>query len=370
MLKKRLAVLAMIGITAAVCSCSRKEEIPQASAEQTTIREEDIIAAGSGNNGEIPDAQSESTGDEMILDPGESEWEGGDGLSPDGTPVISGGYQISDCIVLCDIDGLHVDYTFREEPDEEDAVTYAKLIKDARILLDMEADVRPGDVVNIDMYADDDSYTRTGTTVRVGSGMEPEDIENSLIGMSKSDEKRITVTYPEDYLYQGLNGKTIDYKIIVNSIARADDPTDVEIGRAKEYLIEETGRINRTGLTGAAKDAFLEKSEIRAYPEKEIRQARSRYERKYTAGFANLEDFLNAAGMTRAEFKESEDEYAEQRVKEQLVLLALQEETGITTLSDEYGQYTAMYGVNAEDPDETLFEVIINSIKDRLDVGK
>ena len=74
--------------------------------------------------------------------------------------------------------------------------------------------------------------------------------------------------------------------------------------------------------------------------------------------------------MTRAEFKKGEDEYVSQRVKERLILLALQEETGITTISDEYRQYTAVYGVNAEDPDETLFEVIIDSIKDRLDVGE
>ena len=73
--------------------------------------------------------------------------------------------------------------------------------------------------------------------------------------------------------------------------------------------------------------------------------------------------------MTRAEFKKGEGEYTSQHVKERLILLALQEETGITTISDEYRQYTAVYGVNAEDPDETLFEVIIDSIKDRLDVG-
>lgn len=368
--RKRIICMAIAAIFALSCSCGRKEEMPQVSAEQATIKEEDIIAAGSGNEEGIPDTPSESTGDETIMDPGESEWEGGDALSPDGTPVITEDYQISDCIVLCDIDNLHVDYTLKRVPEEEDAATYAKLLKEARILLDAEADVRPGDVVNIDMYADNDSYTRLGTTVRVGSGMELEDIENSLIGMSKNDEKKITVTYPEDYLYQGLNGKTIEYKIIVNSIARADDPTEVEIGKAMDYLTEETRQINRTGLTSAAKSAFLDNSEIKAYPEKEIRQARYRYEKKYTAGFANLEDFLNAVGMTRAEFKKGEDEYVSQRVKERLILLALQEETGITTISDEYRQYTAVYGVNAEDPDETLFEVIIDSIKDRLDVGE
>ena len=99
-----------------------------------------------------------------------------------------------------------------------------------------------------------------------------------------------------------------------------------------------------------------------------VRQARSRYERKYTAGFENLDDFLNLTGMPRAEFKEAEDEYVSRRAKEQLVLMALQEETGITTTSEEYRQYTAVHGVNDEDPDKTLFEVIVEEIGDRFEV--
>ena len=101
-----------------------------------------------------------------------------------------------------------------------------------------------------------------------------------------------------------------------------------------------------------------------------IRQARSRYERKYASGFASLDDFLNMTGMSRAEFKEAEDEYVSRRAKEQLVLMALQEETGITAASEEYTQYTAVYGVNEEDPDRTLFEVIVEAIGDRIKVLK
>ena len=57
-----------------------------------------------------------------------------------------------------------------------------------------------------------------------------------------------------------------------------------------------------------------------------------------------------------------------QRAKEQLVLKALQEETGITTSSDAYRQYTAIYGVNGEDPDKTIFEMIVEEIRERLDL--
>ena len=72
--------------------------------------------------------------------------------------------------------------------------------------------------------------------------------------------------------------------------------------------------------------------------------------------------------MTREEFKDTENEYVSQRAKEQLVLKALQEETGITTSSDAYRQYTAIYGVNGEDPDKTIFEMIVEEIRERLDL--
>ena len=360
-MRKRL-VAGLIILCMCLCSCGKKEE----GIEQETEEQEEVITEGIGNGG----AESGSTTAEAveIADP----WESGrtDALSPDGLPVLETG-MLSDCITLCRMDGLKVHVMLKDDPNEEDAVTYARLLKDAKPLLDAGSGIRPGDVVNIDMYAlkeEDEEFTRRGVSISVGSGTGPEELEEALIGMCKNEEKKVTVSYPEDYLYMGLNGRTVEYKVIVNSIARPDEPTEVEIGKALAYLKEETERINRERLTEAVKRAFIENSEITAYPEKVIRQARSRYERKYLAGFESLEDFLDLTGMTREEFKDTENEYVSQRAKEQLVLKALQEETGITTSSDAYRQYTAIYGVNGDDPDKTLFEVIVEEIRERLDL--
>ena len=365
---RRMTCIVIAAIIAFSCSCGKKEADSQLSAEQATVDAGEIIAQGSGNAGTSRPAAI-SPLEEGLADPGESEWDGRDSFSPDGIPVITGEYQLSDCIELCDIDGLYVNYEMEKEPDEEDAVTYAKLLKEARPVINADAVVEAGDVVSIDLYTEEEALSRVGVSVRVGLGGEPKEIEDGLIGMSKNEEKRISVMYPEDYFYQDLNGRTIDYKIIVNSIARADEPTEMEVSTAMDYLEEETQRLNRTGLAKAASEAFLENSEIKAYPEKVIRQARSRYENKYTAGFSSLNEFLDMVGMTSAEFREIENEFVSQRAKEQLLLMALQEETGITTMSDEYRQYVAVYGVNEDDPDETLFEVIIENIKDRLETG-
>lgn len=364
MMRNRLISTAVVVLFMCLCACSREtESVPQEPEVQ-----EQVIAEGSGND--RTDGGAEDAEPEEIADPGESGRNDEDALSPDGLSVLETG-TLSECITLCQLDRLKVSVTLEDDPDEEDALTYARLLKDAKPLLDSESGIQPGDVVSIDMYAVEDrdkDLTRLGVSVPVGAGTQPEEIENALIGMRRDEEKKITVTYPEEYLFMGLNGRTVAYRICVNSIARPDEPSETEVGKALAYLEEETERVNRERLTEAVMEALIGNSEIRAYPEKVVRQARSRYERKYTAGFESLDDFLNLTGMSRAEFKEAEDEYVSQRVKEQLVLMALQEETGITTTGEEYRQYTAVYGVNDEDPDKTLFEMIVEEIRDRLDV--
>ena len=351
-MRNRLISTAVIALCVCLCACGIQEEvIPEEPAEQG-----DIIAEGSGND--APDGGTQAAEPEDIADPGESGQTDENALSPDSLPVLETG-TLSECITLCQLDGLKVSVTLEEDPDEEDALIYARLLKDAKPLLD------------IDMYAVEDGdkdLTRLGVSVPVGAGTQPEEIEDALIGMRRDEEKKVTVTYPEDYLFMGLGGRTVRYRICVDSIARPDEPSETETGKALTYLEEEIERVNRERLTEAVMEALIENSEIRAYPEKVVRQARSRYERKYTAGFENLDDFLNLTGMPRAEFKEAEDEYVSRRAKEQLVLMALQEETGITTTSEEYRQYTAVHGVNDEDPDKTLFEVIVEEIGDRFEV--
>ena len=365
-MSRRIIPAAVTALCLCLCACGRKEE----KTPQEPVVKEEVIAEGRGNDS--ASGRTESQGAEEIADPGGSSQREEEALSPDGLTVLEAG-TLSDCITLCSLDGLEVSVMLEDDPDEEDAVTYARLLGDAKPLLDVGSGIRTGDVVSIDMYAIDESdkdFTRRGVSVPVGAGTYPEEIETALIGMLRDEEKKVTVTYPEDHLFMGLNGKTVTYRICVNSIARPDEPTEVEIGKALTYLEEETERINRERLTQAVMEVLIDGSEITAYPEKVIRQARSRYERKYASGFASLDDFLNMTGMSRAEFKEAEDEYVSRRAKEQLVLMALQEETGITAASEEYTQYTAVYGVNEEDPDRTLFEVIVEAIGDRIKVLK
>ena len=99
-----------------------------------------------------------------------------------------------------------------------------------------------------------------------------------------------------------------------------------------------------------------------------VRQARAEYERRYLAGYSSIEDYLNEVGMTRAEFKKIEDEYAAARVRDRLLLKALEEETGITADSPKFTAYTEEHGINNDDIGETQFKAICEDIKDRLNI--
>ena len=107
-----------------LCSCGKKEE----GIEQKTEAQEEVIAEGSGS-GETGAGSTTMVAGE-IEDPGGSGRP--DASSPDGLPVLETG-TLSDCITLCQIDGLKVHATLKDDPDEEDAVTYARLLKDAKL---------------------------------------------------------------------------------------------------------------------------------------------------------------------------------------------------------------------------------------------
>ena len=57
-----------------------------------------------------------------------------------------------------------------------------------------------------------------------------------------------------------LDGRTVRYRICVNSIARPDEPSEVETGKALTYLEEEIERVNRERLTEAVMEALIENS--------------------------------------------------------------------------------------------------------------
>lgn len=85
--------------------------------------------------------------------------------------------------------------------------------------------VENGDTVNIDYVGSIDGVEFSGgntqgmgTDLVIGSGLYIDDFEEQLIGAHPGDHVTVTVTFPEDYGKEDLNGKEAVFKVTVNGI--------------------------------------------------------------------------------------------------------------------------------------------------------
>ena len=85
--------------------------------------------------------------------------------------------------------------------------------------------VENGDTVNIDYVGSIDDVEFSGgntqgmgTDLVIGSGSYIDDFEEQLIGAHPGDNVTVTVTFPEDYGKEDLNGKEAVFEVTVNGI--------------------------------------------------------------------------------------------------------------------------------------------------------
>ena len=90
---------------------------------------------------------------------------------------------------------------------------------------DSSLTVEDGDTVNIDYVGsidgvefDGGNTQGNGTDLTIGSGRYIDDFEEQLIGAHPGDEVEVTVTFPDDYGNDELNGKKAVFDVTVNGI--------------------------------------------------------------------------------------------------------------------------------------------------------
>ena len=90
---------------------------------------------------------------------------------------------------------------------------------------DSSLTVEDGDTVNIDYVGsidgvefDSGNTQGNGTDLTIGSGRYIDDFEEQLIGAHPGDEVEVTVTFPDDYGNDELNGKEAVFDVTVNGI--------------------------------------------------------------------------------------------------------------------------------------------------------
>ncbi len=90
---------------------------------------------------------------------------------------------------------------------------------------DTSLTVESGDTVNIDYVGtvdgvefDGGNTNGSGADLEIGSGSYIDDFEDQLIGAHPGDTVEVTVTFPEDYGVDELNGKEAVFTVTVNGI--------------------------------------------------------------------------------------------------------------------------------------------------------
>ena len=115
--------------------------------------------------------------------------------------------------------------TTPEATEEAEETTTPEVTEAPSYSTDSSLEVKDGDKVNIDYVGkidgtafDGGSTDGNGTDLVIGSGTYIDNFEEQLVGAHPGDEVEVTVTFPDDYGVDELNGKEAVFDVTVNGI--------------------------------------------------------------------------------------------------------------------------------------------------------
>lgn len=211
------------------------------------------------------------------------------------------------------------------------------------------ADVRTGDVANIDYLGKIDGVafdggTGQGYNLEIGSGSFIDGFEDQLIGMQAGESKDITVTFPEDY-YEELAGKEAVFTVSVNSISVNEVPSKLTDEIAAEYSADagrpefNTAKKLRDFIVDKEKKDKLSALIFENYYVSDIDEnIVAAYEQEFntymnsqaTAASLELEDYISYYGMTMDDFNDYSHSMALDSAKLTVFVEAIAAKEGLT----------------------------------------
>ncbi|MCC6643761.1 trigger factor [Candidatus Peregrinibacteria bacterium] len=212
---------------------------------------------------------------------------------------------------------------------------------------DVDRAAELGDRVEIDF----DGFDETGVPLEgtnsknhpliLGDNSLVPGFEEQLVGMKKSEEKEISVTFPKDYFHKPFQGKVVKFKVKVNRIEKRDLPgldaefikkvTGKEMSEAdfrkelKENLQKSKEMDVQNKLEGEFLDQILAKTEVElshTLIDEEIAYMMEEQKDHLASKGINWDDYLSATKKTEKDFHDDNHQEAEKRLK---VRFAIQE---------------------------------------------
>jgi trigger factor len=215
---------------------------------------------------------------------------------------------------------------------------------------DSSESVKEGDLVTIsyvgtvngELLESEDYYDLT-----VGEGSMTDGFEDGLIGMKKGETRTLNLTFPEDFYSDELSGQDVVYKVTLQSFKRdtviydAYVAANTEASTLEEYTqmirtqMEENAEAEaKENLRSIAWDTILTNSEVMEYPQADIDNAIDEYKR-HIMEYNNdsdltLEEFVESQNMTMESFEEQCQQYAESKVKQNLIVQGIMDAEGLS----------------------------------------
>lgn len=165
--------------------------------------------------------------------------------------------------------------------------------------------------------------------------------------MKKGETKDVPLTFPEDYIEPSMAGKDVVFKITLQSFKRAPELNDDWVAKNTDFKTVEEYKEDKKKLLQKSAEQMAESilyqnawnqvyeaSEVKEYPEKDVEEAYAEFETQIKSyakqGGMELEDYLESQQVSKEAFETQCQEYAEARVKQNLILQGIMDAEGMT----------------------------------------
>lgn len=262
-------------------------------------------------------------------------------------------------VELGEYKGLELEQASVEVTAEEVNAELEKLQqRHAELVPVEEGAAQNGDVVVIDFegFVDGEAFEGGKSerySLELGSGSFIPGFEDQLVGMSKEEEKDITVTFPEDYHAEQLKGKEAVFKVKLHDIKRKNLPelddefakdvsefetldefkADLEKNLKERKENEAKRKRENDAVEKAAANAQVEIPAVMIDDETE--QMVREFENRLSMQGMNPQMYYQFSGQTQEDLKAQMRSDAEKRVRNSLVLDAIAKAEGISASEEE-----------------------------------
>lgn len=272
--------------------------------------------------------------------------------------------------------GVEVEKVLLEVSEKDIEAELEKIAEKNARYKDVERTVKDGDRVLLDYSGSVEGVkfeggTAQGQQLDIGSNTFIPGFEEQIVGMKKSEEKDIKVTFPSDYHAPDLQGKAAVFAVKINEIKEKDVPKlddefakDVsEYDTLKEYkhalrkkLEEAAGEEMKNQVANDAMDAAIDNMQVEiplVMEEIEIGRLVRDFEQKLRNQGMDLKMYLDYVGATMEQLKQTYRVEAGRLVKSRLMMEEIEKAENLEVTQ---ADIEAEYQVQAEKYGKTLEE--------------